>query len=152
MARRASRYKTILVPTDGSPAARRALPEAIALARRLRARVVGLHVVTPFEAHAYRKRLPRTITLQEFRRHAEQTAAGILEAVRRRAAAQRVPCRCYTAWGTSAADTIADAARRYRCDLIAMASHGRRGLPRLLMGSVTSRVLAHSTVPVLVCR
>lgn len=152
MARRSDAWRNILVPTDGSPVSRRALREATALARGLKAGIIGLHVVTPFEAHAYRTGLPRAITLRQFREHADRTAARILSAVSRQAKARGVPCRCYTVWRASAADAIVEAARRYRCDAIVMGSHGRHGIPRLLLGSVTSRVLAHSPAPVLVCQ
>jgi nucleotide-binding universal stress UspA family protein len=81
-----------------------------------------------------------------------RTAKRVLEAVKKAAAAARVPCRCRHVMGDHAYAEIIKAARRHRCDLIVIASHGRRGIARLLLGSVTSKVLAHSPIPVLVCR
>ena len=148
--KRARGYRNLLVPVDGSAPSRRAVREAAALARRLKARITGLHVITPFEAHAYGEVLPAVITLEAFERHARKTAERILAALRKAAAG--VPCECRTVWETSAADAIVNAARIHRCDLIVMASHGRRGLERMLAGSVTQAVLAKSRVPVVVCR
>ena len=63
-----------------------------------------------------------------------------------------MPCKTYYVMGEFPYAEIIKAAKRYRCDLIVMGSHGRRGISRLLLGSQASKVLAHSTVPVLVCR
>lgn len=151
MARRTSGYRNILVPVDGSAPSRRAIRHATTLARKLKARITGLHVITPFEAHAYGEVLPPMITLADFEKHAKQTAERILSQLKKAAAASGVPCQCHTAWETSAADAIVKATGHHRCDLIVMASHGRRGLERLLLGSVTRTVLARSCIPVMIC-
>ena len=152
MRKRAAMHRDILVPTDGSPASRRAIREATALARKLGARVVGLHVITPFEGYAYRTALPAVITVPDFEKHARSAAGKILAAVRKAAAERGVGCLCHTIWDTSAAGAILTAARVHRCGYIVMATHGRRGLQRVLLGSVTQKVLAGSRIPVLVCR
>ena len=84
---------------------------------------------------------------------AVRKAAGrILGAVKKAAQAARVRCTCVHVMGAFPHEEIVKAARRYRCDLIVIASHGRRGVSRLLLGSETSKVLAHAKVPVLVVR
>jgi nucleotide-binding universal stress UspA family protein len=152
MAKRKAAPLNILVPVDGSAPSRRALREAVAIARPARARITALHVVTPFEALTYREALPAVITLPDFERHAMRAADRILSAVQRAARAAGVACACHTAWQASAADAIVTFARRHGCNLIVMGSHGRRGLQRMLLGSVTHTVLANSRVPVMVCR
>ena len=143
-------WRNILVPVDGSPPARRALIQAAALARRLKARIIALHVITPFDAYAYGEALPPVITRSDFEQHAERASGKILAGARKAAAG--ASCLCRTAWSVSAADAIVKGARRDRCGLIIMGSHGRRGLRRLLLGSVAQHVLAASRVPVMLCR
>ncbi len=143
-------WRNILVPVDGSPPSRRAVAQAAALARKLKAGITALHVITPFEAHVYGEVLPPVITYADLEKHAIQTSGKILSQARK--AASGTACLCRTAWDVSAADAIVKAARRNHCDLIVMGSHGRRGLERMLLGSVTQKVLAKSRVPVLICR
>jgi nucleotide-binding universal stress UspA family protein len=145
-----ARLRRILVPVDGSPPSRRAVALAATLARRLGARIALLHVITPFEAYHYGEALPRVITHDEFERHARQASRRILAAAKKLAAGARTDT--FTAWDVSAPDAIARTARRQRCGLVVMGSHGRRGLERLLLGSVAQRVLADSRVPVTICR
>ena len=143
--------KSILVPTDGSPASRRAVREAAALARKLGARLIGLHVITPFELMP-RKGLPEVITAADLEKQARRMAGRLLSAVSRAAGRRGVACRCHAVKSLSAASGIMAAAKKQRCDYIVMGTHGRRGVRRVLLGSVTQRVLARSPVPVLVCR
>lgn len=150
MNRRKAPPRSILVPVDGSPPSRRAMAQAARLARKLKTGIVALHVVTPFEAHVYGEALPPVITHDAFEKHAKRAAARLLAAAGKAAAG--VTCRCRTAWDVSAADAIVKAARHERCALIIMGSHGRRGLARLLLGSVAQNVLAESRVPVMICR
>ena len=82
----------------------------------------------------------------------EKTARHILDTVRREALKAGVPCKCVFSMGDYPYLKIVETANRNGCDLILMATHGRRGISRLLLGSETSKVLAHSRVPVLVCR
>ena len=142
--------RNILVPVDGSPPSRRAAIQAAALARRLKGRLVALHVITPFEAYAYGEALPAVITRADFQEHAMRASGKILSGALKSAAG--TPCIGRTAWNVSAADAIAKAARAEQCSLIVMGSHGRRGLKRLLLGSVAQKVLARSRVPVMICR
>ena len=141
----------ILIAVDGSPPSRRAAVAAALLARRLRTRVVGVHVITPFETLP-RKGLPDVVTPADFEKHAGAMAQRFLTVVRKAAAAQKVACRCCVLRNVSAAKGIALAARTQSCGYIVMGTHGRRGIGRLLLGSVTQEVLSRSRVPVLACR
>ena len=143
-------WRNILVPVDGSPPSRRAVVQAAALARKLKTGITALHVITPFEAHIYGEVLPPVVTYADLEKHATQTSEKILSEARKAAAG--AACLCRTAWDVSAAEAIVKAARLNRCDLIVMGSHGRRGLERMLLGSVTQKVLAESRVPVMICR
>jgi nucleotide-binding universal stress UspA family protein len=143
-------WRSILVPVDGSPPSRRALAQAAALARRLKAGIIALHVITPFEAYAYGEALPPVITHADFEKHAQRASGKILTGARN--AAGGVSCLCRTAWNVSAAGAIVKAARLNHCSLIVMGSHSRRGVARLLLGSVAQKVLAESRVPVMICR
>jgi nucleotide-binding universal stress UspA family protein len=142
----------ILLPVDGSPASGRAIAHAIRYARKLRAAIVALHVVTPFELALYTRARPSIVTPEAFERTAMRIAARILSVVSRRAAHARVPCRTRTVWEAAVADSIVRTARSEGCELIVMATQGRTGLQRILLGSVTQKVLAASGVPVLICR
>ena len=79
-------------------------------------------------------------------------ATRYLGVVKKAAVAARVPCKTLYVMAEFPYIEIIKAAKRNRCDLIVMGSHGRRGISRLLLGSEASKVLAHSTIPVLVCR
>jgi nucleotide-binding universal stress UspA family protein len=142
--------RNILVPVDGSLPSRRAVVQAAALARRLGARITLFHAITPFEAYVYGEVLPPVIRYADFEKHATQASGKILSGARKTAAG--TDCLCRSAWNVSAADAIVKAARTHRCDLIVMGSHGRRGLERMLLGSVAQKVLAGSRVPVMICR
>jgi nucleotide-binding universal stress UspA family protein len=150
MSKRAA-LRNILLPVDGSAPSRRGMEEGIRLARQLGATITAVHVITPFEAYAYMKGLQPDATRAGFEKAASRSAARILGKVERACRAARVACRCCTAWDTLAADAIARVARLHRCDLVVMASHGRQGMQRVLMGSVTRAVLARSRIPVVVC-
>lgn len=148
-------FRNILVPTDGSAQSRRAVKRAVRLAQEQRARVTGLWVGPVWQPnlYAYAGAVPAGfVTPDQFAARVKKAAARHLGAVEKAAAAARVPCKCSFARGNFPYVEIINAARRNGCDLIVMASHGRRGISRLLLGSQTSMVLAHSTLPVLVCR
>ena len=147
-------FKNILVPTDGSAMSRRAVARAVRLAKEQKARVIGLWVGPPWEPnlYAYDKDVPAGfISPKQHAGHIRRTADHYFAAVKKMAAAARVPCRCICVQGGFPYLEIIKAARRNHCDLIVMASHGRRGISRLLLGSVASKVLAHAGIPVLIC-
>ena len=142
-------YTTILVPTDGSELSLKAADAAIELAKALGSRLVawsGIEVYTlPFAEQAY---VDQTLFIEKAVKEAESNAA----AVAARAQAAGVPCVALSSRSDSAWQGIIDAATDHACDLIFMASHGRRGVAALLLGSETQKVLTHSTIPVLVYR
>lgn len=148
-------YKRILVPTDGSAMSRRAVARAVRLAREQGARVIGLWVGPAWEPnlYAYDIGVPAGfISPTQHAAHVRKLADRYLAHVKKSTAAAGVPCTCHYAEGAFPYLEIIKAARRNRCDLIVMASHGRRGISRLLLGSVASKVLAHADIPVLICR
>lgn len=144
-------FKHILLPTDGSRGSEKAIRRALALAKSTGAKVTGFHVIPKFHVFTYRTEMLED-TKEEYARdsraHAEQYLAVIEKA------AEQAGVSCETAYATSdhPYDAIIQAAQRRKCDLIAMASHGRRGVEGLLLGSETQKVLTHSKIPVLVYR
>jgi nucleotide-binding universal stress UspA family protein len=146
-------FKRILVPTDGSAPARKAIKRAVQFAREQKARVIGFYVGPPWQLPMYSEYIPADLmSPKEHNAAVKKTAARYLGAVKKAARAAGVPCSVRYVLGAHPYDEIVKEARRGRCDLIAIASHGRRGISRLLLGSETSKVLAHSGIPVLVCR
>jgi nucleotide-binding universal stress UspA family protein len=148
-------FKSILVPVDGSPMSRRAAARAIRLAREQKGRVTALWVGPSWEPnlYAYDEDVPPGFISP--RRHwanVRKVGKRRLAFVKAAAAAARVPCECRCAQAGFPFIEILKAAKQRRCDLIVMGSHGRRGISRLLLGSVTNQVLAHADIPVLVCR
>ena len=146
-------FKRILVPTDGSTPSRKAIRRAVQLAREQKARVIGFYVGPPWQLPIYSEYVPPEVVSPKAHAAAvRKTAARYLGAVKMAARAAGVRCSVSYVLGAHPYDEIVKAARRHRCDVIVIASHGRRGISKLLLGSETSKVLAHSTVPVLVCR
>lgn len=144
-------YKHILIPTDGSDLAERAVEQGLALARKLGARVTLIRVIQPLRAPAGESVQLRG-TLEEYEREERRQAEQWLAQAAARAANSGVPCEAVTAVNVQPYDAIVATAREKACDLIAIASHGRSGLSAMLLGSVTQKVLAHSDLPVLVYR
>ncbi len=142
-------YQTILFPTDGSELSHKAADAAIELAKTLGSRLIawsGAEVYAlPFAEQAY---VDQTLVVEL----AMKEAQANVDAIAARAAAAGVPCKAFTGMSDSHWQGIIDAANDHACDLIFMASHGRRGVAALLLGSETQKVLTHSTVPVLVYR
>ncbi|MDB5943079.1 MAG: universal stress protein [Ramlibacter sp.] len=146
-------FKRILVATDGSALSGKAVDQAIGLARALGAGLFALKVVhLQMEAHWDGELIHERSA--HARREAEQTEAAraVVEAVRTAGAAAAVQVTPLTVKAASVADAVIDTAQKNACDLIVMASHGRRGLARVLLGSETQHVLTHSQIPVLVLR
>jgi len=146
-------FKNILVPTDGSPLSRNAAKQAIRLAKEQSANVVGFYVAPPYKPNVYADYVPADfITPKQYAQRVKKAAAARLSFIEKTAAAAGVGCTLKHAMSDFPSLEIVKAAKRSRCDLICMASHGRRGFSRLLLGSETSKVLSHTTVPVLVVR
>lgn len=146
-------YERILVTTDGSKLSEKAVAHALELADLTGADLVALRVVQRFPATYLEggDALPK----EEIARIEGQwmdDAQGTVEAIRGLAQTRNVRVKAVTVKSDLIAEAIIKSAKRYKCDLIVMASHGRRGLKRLLLGSETQQVLTHSHTPVLVLR
>ena len=147
-------YKRILIATDGSELAARGLEQGLVLASQLQAEVA---VVTVSEPHitGYEGALGWSGAynlLPEYQRAQEEAATRVLEAAQQKAAAAGVAAEVIHVPDRYAADGIIETAEARGSDLIVMASHGRRGLGRLVLGSQVAEVLARSRIPVLVIR
>ncbi len=146
-------YQRILVATDGSPLSRKAVAGAIGLAASLGAELVALKVVPRYPMSYFEGGL--AISVEEMGRVEKQwndQALAVVEEVRTKAQAKGVKAKAVTAKSDLTAEAIIAAATKHKCDLIVMASHGRKGIKRMLLGSETQHVLTHSDVPVLVLR
>jgi len=144
-------YKRILLPTDGSDASRRAVLAGVGLARSVGAEVIGLHVTPPFHMITANSRMLED-TPHQYAADCSQRARRVLADVEGAAGEAGVTFRLEHASADDPYEAIIDTAKRLRCDLIVMASHGRRGVKGLLLGSETQKVLVHGTVPILVQR
>jgi nucleotide-binding universal stress UspA family protein len=147
-------YKHILLPYDGSSLSDKALREGIALARGSGAKITLIYVLTPHHLLIGGGRpVPGLKGLeQQYHEQLERDAQALLARAQSEAAAAGVACEVEIEHGTSPYEQIVAAAGRLDCDLIVMASHGRRGLDAVVIGSQTVKVLTHSRVPVLVVR
>jgi nucleotide-binding universal stress UspA family protein len=146
-------YKHILIPTDGSPLARSGIEAGINLAQKLGARVTGFYAAPPATPLEYKGMFPVGYGDPVERAQAiEKAAKQHLAAIEKAAKAAGVVCKVEHVTDDYPADAIVTAARRNKCDLIVMASHGRSGFRASMLGSQTQKVLAQSKVPVLVHR
>jgi nucleotide-binding universal stress UspA family protein len=143
-------YQRILVPTDGSEITAKAVQTAIGLARKLGAELHTLSVKEPFPYSAISEMQPTPP--QEFYDAQERIAGSRVKQVVESAQTADVACTASTVEALHPWEAIIEYAKERQCDLIVMASHGRRGMAALLLGSETARVLTHSTVPVLIVR
>ncbi len=146
-------FQSILVPTDGSDFSNKAVSTAARLAHSLHAKLLVLHVRSPIESPHHVEggaltHLGGKIVMQEI----EDEERKLLDAALEIAAADGTAAEMAFVDGYSTYDAIIRIAREQHCDLIVMASHGRRGLSGLLIGSETQKVLTHTTIPVLVTR
>ena len=144
-------YQHILVPTDGSLLSGVAIEKALDFAREVGARVTVLAATEPFHVFsADSKQIADTRATYE--QHAKAEAAQHLADAERKAKALEVQCKGIQVEHEHPYRAIIDTAEKSGCDLIAMASHGRRGISALVIGSETNKVLTHSSLPVLVYR
>ena len=144
-------FKTILVPTDGSPLSDMAVRAALEFARQVGGKFVALSVAepypfTPLSDSAFTPDV--NVYEGKMRELAQLNVGKIADAAK----AANVPCETSIALSFSPYDEIIKAADKFGCDVIFMASHGRKGLNKLFLGSETQKVLAHSTIPVMVFR
>ena len=146
-------FKHILVPTDGSHLSQMAVHHAVIFAKENGARITVLYAKPEYPITFYVEGIPiDPNTSEQFDEHAEAHAQEILNFAERCCIDAGVPCTKLAVTSDIPYEVIVEAAKQNACDLIFMASHGRRGIGGLLLGSETNRVLTHSTVPVLVYR
>jgi nucleotide-binding universal stress UspA family protein len=144
-------YKHILIPTDGSDLSRKAIRHGVALAKAVGAKTTVITVSTPFHILASDP-AAITDTAASYAKRMAETSAKYLSVAKDAAASSGVVCDGVHVEDEHPYRAIIDAAKQKGCDLIVMASHGRRGISAVVLGSETVKVLTHSTTPVLVCR
>ena len=146
-------FKHILLPTDGSPLSEESARRVALLAKENGARVTALYVKTPapphYWSHVIWANLPDPNSYDEFSEKEAQQALSAAEAICQEAG---LGCAKLTRTSEHIYQAIIDVAKEQGCDLIFMASHGRRGVDALVLGSETHKVLTHSKIPVLVYR
>jgi len=146
-------FKHILVPTDGSPLSEGTVARAVSFAKDAGARITFFYAQPDFPMPIYGEgALIDPTTPEQFARSAEEEARKILGKAKALADSEGVAADTDTIVNEVPYEAVIDAARRHGCDLIFMASHGRRGIAGLLLGSETQKVLTHSNIPVLVYR
>jgi nucleotide-binding universal stress UspA family protein len=146
-------FKRILIPTDGSKVADKAAKAGIRFAREIGAKVVGYCAVEPISSNYYSEgSIVDARLIAELDQQAVAAGEKTLAAMAKLARASRVRFDSLCDKPGTVYQGIVAAARRRKCDVIFMASHGRGGFAKLVMGSVTQKVLAHSKVPVVVYR
>lgn len=148
-------YKHILISSDGSEVGQNGVDHGLSLAKALGARVTILTATERFPIYADGLTVAYAMSdslMAEYTTGQTEAASAILSAAKQAADRLGVPADTVYVPNAQPAEAIVEAAKSRNCSLIVMASHGRRGLGRLVLGSVTSEVLAHSPVPVLVVR
>ena len=146
-------YQRILVATDGSDLSSTAVSSAIELAAAIGAELVALYVVPRYPVSYFEGGI--TISVDDIARTEKQWSdkgQAVVDVVQQQAKARGVTAKAVVAQSDLVAESIMSAATKHGCDLVVMASHGRKGIKRVLLGSETQHVLTHSTVPVLVLR
>jgi nucleotide-binding universal stress UspA family protein len=146
-------FKHILIPTDGSPVSAKAVKAGIEFAKQTGAKVTGYYAVEPVPVRLYGEGyVADRAMVAEFERRNLAAAKKHVSSIARAAAKQGVPFETVVQTARTPYEGIVDTAKKRRCDLILMSSHGRRGLMRLTLGSVADKVIQLSKVPVLVYR
>ena len=147
-------YKHILVPTDGSRLSVKEIKAAAQLAKAIGAKLTGVYVIPPYVPPMYGEAVVYVpeVSPRRYKELSQKEAKKALAAVEIEAQTAGVPCKALSLTADQAWQGIIRTAHAKKCDLIVMASHGRRGLTGLLLGSETTKVLTHSKTPVLVCR
>jgi nucleotide-binding universal stress UspA family protein len=146
-------FTQILVPTDGSKLSQKAIRSAVQLAQASGATVTGAYVIPPYEPSRGESAIyVAGLTAERYKQATQREARKALAALKVEAKLASVPCETMTVTASSPWEGIVASAKQRKSDLIVMASHGRRGLSGLVLGSETNKVLTHSKIPVLVCR
>jgi nucleotide-binding universal stress UspA family protein len=144
-------YRKILIPTDGSDLATTAVKHGVKFAKEIGAKVTGVTVTEPFHLLSV-KPSQLEYTPAEYKKHSKTHAEQVLHSIAAAADAAGVSCETVHVEHEHPYQAIIDTAASKGCDLILMASHGRRGVAAVVLGSETVKVLTHSKIPVLVYR
>jgi nucleotide-binding universal stress UspA family protein len=144
-------YKNILIPTDGSELAGNAVKHGIAFAKEIGAKITVLTVTAPLDLFMLDPQYVEDASAQ-YRKDVQEHTAKVFGAIANEAKAAGVACDTVQVEHDLPYQVIIDTARSKGCDLIVMASHGRRGISAIVLGSETVKVLTHSKIPVLVHR
>ena len=146
-------YKTLLIATDGSKLSEKALAHAIALAQAVGATLMAFYAAPDYPLPAYADGVVyEPVSRKEYAKLAAEDAQKILDVAVAKARAAGVECKTSYTIAAAPWEAILAAAKKHKADAIVMASHGRGNVTGLLLGSETTKVLAHSKLPVLVCR
>ena len=148
-------FKHILVPTDGSALSLKAAKAAVELAKVHKAKITAVHVMAPYVPPTAGDGImyyPESFSPEEYRKAVRKEAKRALGKVEAAAAKAKLRFDSLALTHDQPWESIVNAAKKAKCDVIVMASHGRRGIAGLLLGSETTKVLTHSRIPVLVCR
>jgi nucleotide-binding universal stress UspA family protein len=144
-------YKRILLPTDGSDASKRAILAGVEFAGSVGAEVVAMTATPKFHPFTTDAVMLEE-TPQQYAQSSHERGRRLLDEVTTVARDAGVPCTSVQMVSDDPYEAIIATAREHHCDLIMMASHGRRGIKGMLLGSETQKVLVHSAIPVMVHR
>jgi nucleotide-binding universal stress UspA family protein len=144
-------YKHLLIATDGSELAQKAIDQGLAIAKALDARATAITVTEPWTAAVYGEAV-MAFAVDDYEKAVEAGASKVLSTVNDAAKKAGVTCVTIRVKDRFPAEGIIETAKAYGCDLTVMASHGRRGLRRLILGTQANEVVTQSTIPVLICR
>jgi len=145
-------FKHILISTDGSPVSHKAAKAGIALARALRAKVTAYSAIEESQMFYGEGYVPSQNEIDGIVRRARELGQKRVDAIGKIAKAAGVSFASVVTKAYTPYEGIIAAAKKRKCDVIFMASHGRRGISKLIMGSVTQKVLTHTRIPVVVYR
>ena len=145
-------YQNLLIPTDGSELSQKAVESGLTLAALCNASVVVLKVVPRYPHDYFEGGLTREADIQQQEKHWSDAAQAMVNTIKAEGAERGVNITTAVVKSDMVAESIIVAAKKHECDLIVMASHGRRGVKRLLLGSETQHVLTDSHIPGLVLR
>ena len=146
-------YKNLLVATDGSKLSDKAVTHAIALAQKMGSRIIVFYAAPDYPLPAYADGVVyEPVSRKEYAKLAAEDAKKILDAASEKATAAGVECASAYTIAAAPWEAILAASKKNKADAIVMASHGRRGISAVLLGSETQKVLTHSKLPVIVVR
>ena len=146
-------YQRILIATDGSTLSRKAIDSGIEMAELTGAQIIVLKVVPRYPVSYFEGGVALSVNnVANIEKQWAEAAQAVVAAVKAKAEAKGIKAKAVTHTSDLVAESIIAVAKKNKCDLIVMASHGRRGIKRVLMGSETMHVLTHSHIPVLVLR